>query len=352
LKAGDYYVASLGFTGSQTAVMTNAINIAKIIGSLSVAGIIAKFGNRKTFTFSALLIVLGFALTMTNGFMSIFFIRFILGLGGAWVLVTINPIVIEIFEGKELTIVNGINAVAFNVGLAMSLLLATPMKGNPSGAITVISVLILICSILWYVLSRDFHVTTSAKKADEEKYTFKDGMKDKFNWVFALSYAGLLAFYLVSFTFMEPATVKYVIFAGIFGAVFGTQMASKVEDKLKLVRISGLVQLLSAIGFLALYENPIAKVLGIILGFSIFYAMPAYVTLAYKRPNITPKKISITFSMFWAIAYGFSIIIVQTFGILSDTSESKFIPFLFIICSEATFFIGSMFFMKKDQFVK
>lgn len=123
-KAGDFLIAKSGFALTDVAIMTNAINFAKIIGSLSAAAVLAKLGYRNMYNMSTVLIISGVLLTMIEGFSPVFMIRFVLGLGGALVLVTINPVVAKLFSGEELTVVNGLNAVAFNVGLAVVLALS------------------------------------------------------------------------------------------------------------------------------------------------------------------------------------------------------------------------------------
>lgn len=348
-KAGDFLISSYGFSAGELATMTNAINIAKIIGSLSAAAIIFKFGKKNTFLISLLLIVMGGSLPMMSEYYQIFMMRFILGLGGAWILVTINPIIAELFEGKELLIVNGLNAVAFNAGLAVVLSLAGAISGNPSITLYLISSLLALCGILWWCIGNSDSSQIN-KKRDEKSYTLIDGFKEKFNWIFSLTYSGLLGFYLVSFTFMKPENVKYVIYAGMVGAVAGITFGTKVKDKVNFVRISAALQLLSAIGFLMLYESPIVKLIGIILGFMIFFPMASYVTLAYNRRDVTPEKLSITFSIFWAVSYAVSIFIVQIFGLLVDLTGGNTTPFIFILIAESFFFIGNVFFIKKETF--
>lgn len=347
-KAGDMLIAKMGFTASQMAIMTNAINVAKIIGSLSAAGIIARLGNRKVFSYSTLLIFLGILLPFVNGFPLIFLVRFTLGLGGALVLVTINPIVAKIFSKEELTIVNGLNAVAFNVGLAITLTLASSISSNPSLSIKVISFTLLILTFLWNYISSSIDEGTVSQNSSTHSFTLVDGLKDSFNWIFSLSYCGLLGFYLVSFTFMKPENVKYVIYFGVIGAIVGTIQAKKIENKLNFVRVSAFLQLLSAIGFMVLYNSSVVKFIGMSLGFFIFLPMAAFVTLAFNRPNITPREISVTFSIFWALSYFMSIIIIQAFAFFKDNLGDSS-AFIFIVLVEATFFLGTTFFMKNPK---
>ena len=348
-KAGDILIAGYGFNATQSAFMTNAITIAKIIGSLSTVMIISKFGNRKTFIISTLLIAVGVFLPFTKLFSLIFIIRFILGLGGALILVTINPIVAKLFKDKELTIVNGLNAVAFNVGLAIVFTFYKQIKSNPTMVIQIISLLLLLFIGVWLYLTKS--LKEESKKSSKEiiEYTMKDGLKEKFNWIFALSYSGLLSFYLVAFSFMRPENVLWVIYAGIIGALVGTFTANKVTNKLKLIRVSSFLQFLCAVGFILYRDYEIAKFMGFLLGFFIFMPMAAYVTLAFTRRDATPKKISVTFSIFWAVSYGVSVLVIQLFGIIKDNSSSLNSPLIFILFVEATFFIGTTFFMKDEE---
>lgn len=353
-KAGDFLIAKSGFALTDVAIMTNAINFAKIIGSLSAAAILAKLGYRNMYNMSTALIISGVLLTMIEGFSPVFMVRFVLGLGGALVLVTINPVVAKLFSGEELTVVNGLNAVAFNVGLAVVLAMSGWIINNVNLTIQIISGVLVITIIIWNMLigcieepQGDSQAATSEAQ-EQESYGMMDGLKERFNWVFALSYSGLLSFYLVAFTFMDPQNVKYVIFAGVVGALAGTFKAKSFKNKLQLVRISSFLQVLSAIGFLFFYDTAWAKLLGALLGFLIFFPMPAYVTLAFLRKDTTPRRISITFSIFWAVSYAVSIFIVQAFAAIKLSMGTP-AAFLFIIAVESSFFFGPLLFMRNDQ---
>lgn len=349
-KVGDFIIAKMGFSITEIAIMTNAINIAKIIGCLSAATLISKIGNKKMFSYSTLLIVLGILIPAVAGkFSLIFLIRFVLGLGGAFVLVTINPIVAKIFSGEELVIVNGLNAVAFNVGLAIVLSLAPQIQKQPELSLKIITASLLLVVALWSYVSKELAEETNEQLAKNAvEYTMWEGLKDKFNWSFSLSYSGLLGFYLVSFTFMKPENVKYVIYAGVVGALVGSFKTKKIKEKLLAVRITSFLQVITATAFLFYYNEPVAKILGIMLGFLIFFIMPTFVTLAFTRKDVTPRKISVTFSIFWAVSYFVSIIIIQMFAFLKSTSGDK-ISFIFIICAEASLFLGTTLFMKREK---
>lgn len=355
-KTGDFLIASYGYDPMQLAFMTNAISIAKIIGCALTMFVISKYGNRKTFFYSTLLMTVGLLISFTDVFPLVFSIRFILGLGGALVLVTINPIVAKVFSKDELPYVNGANAVAFNTGLTITLFAAASIKADPKFYIIAMSLILLICAISWHFISSqiedDNQKAEQQRRDDAAAYTLKDGLKEHFNWTFPIAYSGLLSFYLVSFTFMDPASVKYVMFAGIIGSIVGTIMVKNMANKLAFVRVTALLQLLCAIGFLLTYTNEVMViVMGLALGFFIFVPMPAFVTLAYMRKDITPHKVSVTFSIFWSLSYLVSIFTVQGFGYLKTLNGNNLTqPFIYILCIEAIFFIGTQFLLKKTDF--
>ncbi|MDR1835319.1 MAG: hypothetical protein LBQ96_05900 [Fusobacteriaceae bacterium] len=353
-KSGDFYIANLGVTGAQTAIMTNAINIAKVIGCLAAAVVIAKLGMRQTYTWSTILVIVGILVPFTRFFPAIFTLRFILGLGGAFIVVAMNPIASSVFEPGELAIVNGLNAVAFNTGLAVALTIAAGIKADPKKAIMIISIILLGFLLLWLILSRGIGDKKAADAGvSQEKYSLFDGLKDSFNLLLAMGNVGLLSFYLIAMTFMNPADIKYVIYAGIIGALAGSFGAKNVKNKLSFVRATALLQLLSAVAFVLASVYGIAvllKITGLVLGFFIFFPLSAYITLGFIREGATPARISVTFSIFWSVGYLMTVVIMQVFGVLKDKTGGLTIPLIFAVCCEALFFIATLLIrLKKSE---
>ncbi len=351
-RAGDHYVASHGFNASQTALLTNAITIAQVVGSLVAANVLLRLGPRKALTLGSALIIFGGLISLTSAYPLVFFIRFVLGLGGALTVVFMSAIVAKVFTGRELQVVNGINSVAFNTGLAVALTFAVRMDANPTGAVITTAALSAIILALWLVISRHVPHEPAAEVAVDASYTMRDGFREWFNWVFALAYTGLLSYYIVAFTFMDAATVRWVVYAGVIGALTGTVVAARVPNALKprIVVISAALQLVSAVAVLALSEHRFATLVGVILGLAIFFPMPFFVQLAFIRPGVTPRQISVTFSIFWAVSYAGSVVFIQIFAWIADATGGlgagnvpvSTAPLVFIVVVEATFLVGSV----------
>lgn len=86
----------------------------------------------------------------------------------------------------------------------------------------------------------------------------------------------------------------------------------------------------------------LATISAAVLGVFIFLPMTALVTLAQEMPNMTPRKVSVTFSLFWSISYIVATIVPTLFGAIVDANQGDFkMAFVFITIVSSTFFVGS-----------
>ncbi len=361
---GDMYVTSLGFSASRTAVMTNAITLAQVLGSLVAANIIVKLGTRNAYTLAGALIIFGGVVSLTQAFPLVFFIRFVMGLGGALMVVMGSAIAAKVLAGRDLQVANGINSVAFNTGLAVAMTFGVRVFGRPVLGVLIAASLSLILLVVWLVISKMILRPEAPQEvAKDTSYTMADGFKEWFNWVFALAYTGLLSYYIVAFTFMDPSTIRWVVYAGIVGALSGTIVSARVEDRVKPIVVvwCGLAQVIAAAGVLAMSGHRLEILIGVILGIVIFFPMPFFVQTAFIRPGVTPRQIAVTFSIFWAVSYGGSVFIIMIFAWIADATgglipgtniPASVAPMIFIVVAEASFLIGTYFiwrWFKKQQ---
>ena len=360
---GDMYVTSLGFSASRTAVMTNAITLAQVLGSLVAANIIVKLGTRNAYTLAGALIIFGGVVSLTQAFPLVFFIRFVMGLGGALMVVMGSAIAAKVLTGRDLQVANGISSVAFNTGLAVAMTFGVRVSGRPVLGVLIAASLSLILLVVWLVISKMILRPEAPQEVAKDSYTMADGFKEWFNWVFALAYTGLLSYYIVAFTFMDPSTIRWVVYAGIVGALSGTIVSARVEDRVKPIVVvwCGLAQVIAAAGVLAMSGHRLEILIGVILGIVIFFPMPFFVQTAFIRPGVTPRQIAVTFSIFWAVSYGGSVFIIMIFAWIADATgglipgtniPASVAPMIFIVVAEASFLIGTYFiwrWFKKQQ---
>lgn len=343
-----------GYTAAS--FLSTVLTFAKIIGTAVAAWTVIKLGLRNAVTMAGILMCVSILTPYAPNYPILLISRFLVGLGGALLIVYFNPIVFKLFAAKERPVINGMNAIAFNLGTALMMYLGGSMMEAFStwrGVLTALSLVSVLMLILWLIfgtISEEKNLTIAAK--EEDKYRFIDGLKEPFNWVFMLTYSGLLAFYIVLFTFYPQAGIsqtKVVILMGIVGAICGMVYSSKYSKRIPIIRISGIIQLISIVALSFFNSVPgVGLASAIVLGFFLFFPMSAYVTLAQEQPGMTARKISVTFSIFWSGSYVMATIAPTIFAKIVDVSSGNFFyAFVFITALEASFFIGSFFLTDK-----
>ncbi len=345
-------MSSMGISSLASAsFISTSVTLAKIVGTAVAAWTIVKLGIRNAFSIASLMICASFLTPFSPNYPILLASRFLMGLGGALMVVYFNPIVMEWFEPNERPVVNGINAVAFNSGTAVTMFFIgdfVKIFGGWQQTLVAFSIMSALMFVLWLVFGKyeGAKAQQSAKADTTENYTFADGLKDPFNWKFALTYSGLLAFYIVLFTFYPRAGIsqaKIVILMGIVGAVLGIIYSNKVKKRIPIIRFSGLIQLISVIGLNFSGGNEtLAAISAAALGIFMFMPMTALVTLAQEMPGMTPRRVSVTFSLFWSISYIAATLIPTIFGAIVDAHGGSFTTaFVFITVIASSFFIGS-----------
>ncbi|MFT4147715.1 MAG: MFS transporter [Micrococcaceae bacterium] len=350
-KAGDYYIAEFPFNASQTALLTNAISFAKIFGSLAAAVVLIKLGQRKAFAVGLLLVVVGVAIIGSMGvFPIIFLVRFIMGLGGAFCVVYMSSVAAKLLEGKPLQIVNGINVVAFNVGMFIALVLAKEIKLHITDSIWILGAMIFIVLLTWLLVTKNLPDDATEADKNAKPYSLREGFKDRFNQLFAFTYCGLLSYYIVAFTFLPPSVVSWIMLAALIGAGVGTFLATFIQRKAEFVALCGFFQIVFGSLLIVFNDSPLSTLFAICMGLSLNLPTASYAQLAFLRPKVSTNEISVTFSISSSVSYGFSIIAMQIFGFLTDATGGmtqqnapvSAIPYIFIIVVEAMFFIGAL----------
>ena len=349
----DQIMATMQVDSLATAsFISGAVTVAKIVGTFIAAWISIKLGVKYAFLLSCLLVFIGVFTPMANSYDMLLVSRFLMGLGGALMIVYFNPIVMKYFDASERSTINGLNAVAFNVGTAIILWSMTGINyvtGGWQNSLLLFSIASLVLAVAWCFVKWQEPIDNldSSNTAQAENYSYKDGLKDKFNWAYSLCYSGLLAFYICLFTFYPKAGIvasKWVIGFGIIGTLAGMIYSQKVKQRIPVIKLSGLVQIVTVIG-LTFSGNPFVQMISaMILGFFIFLPIVALVTIPHELPGMNPQKITVVFSLFWSISYLVATAVLWLFGWLVDVNNGSYnAAFILITIMSSSFFIGSFF---------
>lgn len=341
---------------AKASLLSGAITIAKIVGA-SIAAIVAlKLGIKAAFFASAVLVAAGLISPYASNYEILLASRFVMGIGGALMVVYLNPIVLKWFNPSERPIVNGLNAVAFNVGSAIVLWFMVDINallGGWQNSLIAFSLASAALSALWLLV--DYSDDSKEKKADSsdrnapatQEYGYKQGLRDSFNWRLGLAYSGILALYLCLITFSGPAGIdatKYVMGFGIIGSLAGMVYSQRFPKRIPILRWSGFGIVLATAGLLFGVTPLMQNISGMALGFLFFLPIAGLVTMPQELPGMTGQRLTVIFSMFYAISYTFGTAVLWVFGRIVDMNDGSFeVTFILMVVISSTFFFGSFF---------
>ncbi len=331
--------------------ISGAVTLAKIVGTFVAAWVATKLGIKYAFFISCLLISIGLLTPLAPNYNLLLVSRFLMGLGGAFMIVYFNPIVMHWFSPNERPTINGINAVAFNVGTGVILWSMTDINALTGGwrmSLVTFSVISIFLSLTWLLVKFELASNDdNHSEPTEQKYSYIDGLKDKFNWAYAFTFSGMLSFYICLFTFYPKAGIsqsKWVIGFGIFGSLAGIIYSKKFPKRIPIIRGSGLIMIITIIALSFLHITWLKTLSAMILGFFLFFPITALVTIPHELPNMNGTRITVIFSLFYSLSYLFATLVLWSFGKLVDINQGDYTTsFVLISLVSCSFFIGSFF---------
>jgi len=331
--------------------ISGMVTIAKIVGTFGAAWIAVKFGIKYAFFIASLFVTIGLLTPFSPNYELLLLSRFLMGLGGAFMIVYFNPIVMHYFPVEERPVINGLNAVAFNVGTGIILWrmdAINQLTGDWKSSLVIFSLASILFTLVWLLVKFEpLQNNQEIKENETNNYSYLDGIKDKFNWVYGLTYSGLLAFYICLFTFYPKAGIsqsKWVIGFGIIGTLVGIIYSKKFPLRIPVIRWSGAIIVLTIIGVSFSTIPWLQTMSSVVLGFFIFFPITALVSIPHELPKMTGQRITVVFSLFYSISYLFSTMILWLFGKLVDVYAGDYtVSFILISIVSVTVFIGSFF---------
>lgn len=342
-------------TFASATFISNAITIAKIIGNFLAAWILGKLFPKKAIGLGAALIVIGSAVAILASQYWMFILgRFIMGFGGALYVVYFSPVVIHFFAPEKRPTVNAFNSVAYNVGGVIAMIIVGPVivwMKTWQNSMLFFAVISAVLFVLWLIFGKDFDLnqSTGNSAAVQAEYTFKDALKDKFNWKFSLTYSGLLVFYIVLLnifpisgtTVINSKTLSTLVaVGGIIGTVLAIMLAKVYFKRLPVIRWCGLAMTLLGVLMLTTKSGAVASISAVLIGVLMFLPMTSLVLIPQELPGMTPAKLTKIMGIFWAIAYIFETIVYLIIGIIIDKA-GYLTGLITAVVISLTFFLGS-----------
>jgi len=347
-------VAEFGLTGIPASI-NNAISIAKIIGNFVAAGIMMKLKPKNSVIFSILLVccvVIGaFATNLPMFIIS----RFIMGFGGALLLVNMSPYVMKFFTPNQRPVVAAINMVVACIGNVVALITVNPLTealGSWRKTILFYGMCSIVMLVLWIILGKDFEMAPKQKADGNEKtYTYGNALKEPFVYVYALSYIGLFMVYIFinylfplnpNFTVSARTATLIAGFGGILSVPVGIIINKKLPKgkKMNLVKLNGVMVTVTMVVLCFTKSAILAQVAAFFAGFSCYLSTPVWNTLPMSRINADPASVGIVNSVYWSLVYIMQIIIYT--GLTKLVTTVSWQSSLYVVTGlSVTYLIGS-----------
>lgn len=336
---------------AQASVLSSALILAKVVGSFFAVYLMRRFGVYRAVALSLFMICFSFITPLATSFFSLFISRFIMGLGGALILVYFNPVVFTLFTRRELPFINGVNLCAFNFGMVLIAYLKADLIhvfGSWQLALMVLSLVSLILWLIWIMIANIHDLSMIQNHASQEqKFNLFDGFKQLYIWHYAFTFAGLISVYFILFTFYQHAgivSVKEIGICSLIGTIVGMICARGLIKHLLVIRLSAVLQFISLLLLNFTHDPVMIKVFAIALCLVISLPLPSMVTFIHNRINMTSYQLGMIFSMVYSISYLIAAFVVSMFAKLVDLNHGDFFyAFIFICFINSFYLVGSLF---------
>lgn len=323
-------------------VVNYTITIARIIANLLAAYILIKLHPKKAAVFALFCLCFSFFAIFTSNYWLYTISRMIMALGGSMIMVFINTYVAKFIPRDKKIITSAVITAAYNVGAALVAILFLLFKEHfvDDWRYTMIgfSFLSIFLLITWLAVAEDFEPTVTwkhpnyfvykflleskeiAHEEDSKAYTYADGFKDKFIYVFSLGFGGFLFLYVMPLVSLPRVVAEHahnanfkpefmiltVTLGGIAGTIFSILVTRKLDFRRKpfLILHGILMILFMGLGLYVVSTNAtLAYIMFALSGFMMYSQYPVYLNYPYELPNMNSQKLTIMFGMFWAFGY-------------------------------------------------
>lgn len=354
---GTQIMQDFDISVTESAMMTNAILWAKILGSLCIAVVTYKLGIKKSYFLALVLVSTAIFIPFTDDFYMLIFIRFLNGLGGAMCLVSMVPVVSHYFDSKTASKLNSINGIPNVIGSTIALLFAIPLMhyiGGWKPLLAAYGWITLAFAAAWMIFFKDFkQEKNDATTPEEKRAEIKNALGSRVVWGMVTQYIGGLLMLLVPFTYLPTYYVQYANLPADSIAFFAPSVN-------QLGIIVGAFLSIWLKGMNIPYKKLFAStsVLMVIFAYAMFFGTNEYIivigafgagmmlsswfSFIFSLPrellkNPSTNTIMFAMSTFWLSSYILATINTQIVGYLVDitgsfTSAFYYVLILLIVC--------------------
>jgi len=331
------FQALYGLSHSQAGLLISSVSFAKIFVPFVAGGLAARLGVHRGLLLGMLCICASLFTPFAPGYNSLLLSRFVFGVGGAILVTLFGAAILQWFPPKERPVVNGINGVAVNAGITLSLFLTVPLaeRFGRTEALTSYAMVSVLLAAGWWIFGRDGTMAAPAGAAPASE-RYRDVLRAKETWILAIGFAGPLSIYLVFNTWL-PAFYHQVLgltraqgaqltglanFVGIPAAIVGGILTRRAGARKPFIWGAGVVLSLSAFGLFLVRDLTWLTASAVVFGVSLFLWVAPLVTLAMELPGMTPVRFGMVMGVFFGVSYIVAFFAPIITGALRDATGS------------------------------
>lgn len=326
-------------SSAEVGLMNTAVSLAKVVAPLLTGYLAVRLGLKRTILLGSACIGSAIAAPLVRSYRLFLLSRFVFGLGGAVVVTLLGPAVLRWFPRRELAVVNALNNVAANTGIALALFATVPLASalGASGTLTLYAALNLLLLGAWALLGREGDAPTPTAALAPARY--RDVWRRRETWLATLAFASTLALYLAFNTWLpryyvevfglSPAAAARATglfnLVGIPSAILGGVLTARLGRRRPFLIGAGLLVSAAAFGMF-LHPSPLLiTASAIALGVAFFIAGSPLFTTVMELPGVTPAHLSLIMGTLFSVSYVISSCSPVVVGLLRDRTGS-FLP--------------------------
>jgi len=325
-------------------LLISSVSFAKTLVPFWAGWLAARLGIKRALLLGMLCICASLLSPFLPDYYLLLATRFVFGVGGAVLVTLFGAAILQWFPPNERAVINGINGVAVNAGITLSLFITVPLAARFGRTETLAGFagISLLLTLGWWIFGRE-RTAEQGAAALQPVESYKQVLRLRETWYLALGFAGPLSLYLVFNTWL-PSFYQQTLgltvaqgarltglanLVGIPAAVIGGVLTKRFAVRKPFIWGSAIV--LSASGFgLYLVRDPAwLTASAVVFGISLFLWVAPLTTLAMELPGMTPTRFGMVMGVFFGASYLVAFFAPMAAGALRDATGS-FLPGFFI----------------------
>ena len=315
--------------------------------------IAARFGLKRMYFLSWLMIGLPVLSAVAPGFGTLLMLRLVYGIGFGAIIPATGPLLMQWFRPREITIMNGLDMAALSLGVALSVSVAVPLA-NAVGWQNTLSLfggIALLGAVAWGILGR----VESGAQATGAGISLKEIWSVLRNRTILLLVAAdaLVFMQYTALTSWLPTFYNEVRgmsltqsgfvtgllpFVGVFAVLAGGFLPLRFASRKPFFIVPGLLLGLGGLGSFLIDSSFGIYVSVVLLGIGSWSYAPTLLSLPMEIPGMTPQKVAVVWGTFVTVS-GFGMFVSPiVVGAIRDASGS-FVPGFVIFAVGAWFLV-------------